>query len=64
MRHTAAARFGIGMSIGFGLLIAILSILHVGALGTVAAIGGIALGGMWVFITLFTRRNEPPHSAP
>ena len=63
MRHKPAARFAIGMSIGFGLLIAILAILDVDALGTVAAIGGVLLGGMWVFIALFTRRDDPPGPA-
>jgi VIT1/CCC1 family predicted Fe2+/Mn2+ transporter len=53
--HTLT-RTGVGASIVFGALIAILAILDVPALGTVAALGGVLLFLMWIGIGMARNR--------
>ncbi len=47
------------VSILFGALIAVLAVLNIGNLDTVATIGGILLGLMWVVLGVVRRWNAP-----
>ena len=47
------------VSILFGALIAVLAVLDIGNLDTVATIGGILLGLMWVVLGVVRRWNAP-----
>jgi membrane associated rhomboid family serine protease len=48
------------LSIAFGVTIGILGALESPAVGTVAMIGGLLLGGLWVIRGLLTRADAKP----
>jgi hypothetical protein len=57
MTHRQLANIALVASVLFGAIIAILAVTDSPALGTVAAIGGILLGVMWVVIGVVRRKR-------
>lgn len=58
MKSQQLTSVGLVVSVVYGALIAILAMLHVEQLGTVAAIGAILLGLMWVVIGVVRRSHN------
>jgi hypothetical protein len=58
MSPRLSARLLIALSICYGILVAILGALHSSAVGLVAMIGALVLGGLWAVRGLFTSRSR------
>jgi hypothetical protein len=59
MSPTLSARLLIALSICYGIVIAILGFLNSSAVGLVAMIGALVLGGLWAVRGVFASRSHP-----
>jgi hypothetical protein len=58
MSRETSGRVLVALSVCYGILLGILAALDVGALGTVAVIGALVLGALWVLRGLFSGRSR------
>jgi predicted membrane-bound mannosyltransferase len=59
MNAKTSARILVTLSIAYGVVIGILGTLDSAALTTVAVVGALVLGGLWVIRGLYANRDRP-----